>query len=526
MAVNQRLDLKQGQTLTMTPQLQQAIKLLQMSNVELSEFVEAELEKNPLLERDESMSTEKPDGPEAEAASDRDAPPSEDGDDSPAPRDDSDESPERAENVPENDRPSEPERELDTDFDNVFTGSGMAEQEGGYDAFATSSFASAGKGGNLKFDDPDYAFENNMAKETSLRDYLQDQIALEFEGNSDRAIATVLLDYLDESGYIRTDIPALAERLGCAAERVEKVLEKLQQLDPPGLFARNLAECLALQLRELDRLDPAMQALLKNLDVLASHDLKKLKNLCGVDEADLKEMIGEIKSLNPKPALEFEHFVSQTVIPDVLMRPLPKSKGGGWAVELNNDTLPRVLVNRTYYTEVSNSAKQKKDKEYLSEQLNTANWLVKALDQRAETILKVASELILQQEAFFLYGVEYLKPLVLKNIAEVIGMHESTVSRVTTNKYIGTPRGVFELKYFFTSGVGSTDGAAEYSSEAIKARIRTLIDAESPKAILSDDDLVDVLKKDGIDIARRTVAKYREAMKIASSVQRRRQKNS
>ncbi len=523
MAVNQRLDLKQGQTLTMTPQLQQAIKLLQMSNIELTEFVEAELEKNPLLERDESMSSEKPDAPDADAASDRDASASDEGEETAAPREESDDTPERP---AETEHAAEPERELDTDFDNVFTGAGMAEQEGGYDAFATSSFATAGKGGNLKFDDPDFAFENNMAKETSLRDYLQDQINLEFEGTGDRAIALVLLDYLDESGYIRTDIPALAERLGCAPARVEKVLDRLQQLDPPGLFARNLAECLALQLRELDRLDPAMQALLKNLDVLASHDLKKLKSLCGVDETDLKEMIGEIKSLNPKPALEFEHFVSQTVIPDVLMRPLPKSKGGGWAVELNNDTLPRVLVNRSYYTEVSNSAKQKKDKEYLSEQLNTANWLVKALDQRAETILKVASELILQQEAFFLYGVEYLKPLVLKNIAEVIGMHESTVSRVTTNKYIGTPRGVFELKYFFTSGVGSTDGGAEFSSEAIKARIRVLIEAENPKSILSDDDLVNALKKDGIDIARRTVAKYREAMKIASSVQRRRQKNS
>ena len=521
MAVNQRLDLKQGQTLTMTPQLQQAIKLLQMSNIELTEFVEAELEKNPLLERDDSMSSEKPEGADAAPEPGDAAGTGDDGEDIPAPRDDGDgDAGERAESAPE------PERELDTDFGNVFTGEGMAEQEGGYDAFATSSFASAGKGGNLKFDDPDFAFENNMAKETSLRDYLQDQINLEFDGGSDRAIALVLLDYLDESGYIRTDIPALAERLGCKAERVEKVLDKLQHLDPAGLFARNLSECLSLQLREQDRLDPAMQALLKNLDVLASHDLKKLKSLCGVDETDLKEMITEIKALNPKPALEFDHFVSQTVIPDVLMRPLPKSKGGGWAVELNNDTLPRVLVNRSYYAEVSNSAKQKKDKEYLSEQLNTANWLVKALDQRAETILKVASEIILQQENFFLYGVEYLKPLVLKNIAEVIGMHESTVSRVTTSKYIGTPRGVFELKYFFTSGVSSTDGGSEFSSEAIKARIRHLIDAEAPKAILSDDDLVDALKKDGIDIARRTVAKYREAMKIASSVQRRRQKGS
>lgn len=510
MAINQRLDIKQGQSLTMTPQLQQAIKLLQMSNLELAEFVEAELEKNPLLERDDSMSTERheADAPAADAA------------------DGSEAAPQNDEHGESSDTPQREERELDTDFDNVFTGGSMAEQEGGYDAFATNSFGDVGKGGSLKFDDPDFAFENNMAKEATLRDYLEEQIAVDFDDNKDQAIARLMLDYLDESGYFRTDVAALAERLGTTKERVEGILAKLQDMDPAGLFARNLSECLALQLKEQDRLDPAMQKLVENLDVLASHDLKKLKALCGVDDADLKEMISEIKALNPKPALEFEHFVSQTVVPDVLMKPLPKSKGGGWAVELNNDTLPRVLVNRRYYTEISNSAKQKKDKEYLSEQLNTANWLIKAMDQRAETILKTASQIILQQEDFFNYGVEYLKPLVLKDIAAVIGMHESTVSRVTTNKYIGTPRGVFELKYFFSSGVSSSDGAAEFSSEAVKSRIKGHIDAEPATAILSDDDLVDLLKKDGIDIARRTVAKYREAMKIPSSVQRRRQKNA
>ena len=511
MAINQRLDIKQGQTLTMTPQLQQAIKLLQMSNIELSEFVEAELEKNPLLERDDSMSAERPTAGE--------------GDNAPAPSDEY-ESPiaERGQETENREAPKE--RELDTDFDNVFTGGSMAEQEGGYDAFATNSFSATGKGGNTKFEDSEYSFENNMAKEATLRDFLEEQIAVDFTDNRDRAIAMLMLDYLDESGYFRADTAELAARLGTKVERVNSILEKLQNLDPAGLFARNLSECLALQLKEQDRLDPAMQKLVENLDVLANHDLKKLKSLCGVDDGDLKEMISELKSLNPKPALEFDHVVSQTGIPDVMMKPLPKSKGGGWAVELNNDTLPRVLVNKTYYAEISNSAKQKKDKEYLSEQMNTANWLIKALDPRAETILKVASEIILQQEAFFNYGVEYLKPLVLKDIAEVIGMHESTVSRVTTNKYMGTPRGVFELKYFFTSGVGSTDGGAEYSSSAIKARLKTLIDAEPATAILSDDDLVEILKKDGIDIARRTVAKYREAMKIPSSVQRRRLKNS
>jgi RNA polymerase sigma-54 factor len=500
LSINQRLDLKQGQTLTMTPQLQQAIKLLQMSNLELAEFVEAELEKNPLLEKDESLSSEK-------------------SGDEPVP-----------EITPDRSNDSVAERDTATDYDNVFTGESRAEQQmaavdGGYDAFATSAFADVGKGGSVKFDDPDFSLENTMAQEETLRDYVEEQIRLEFADTKDRAIATVLLDYLDESGYIRTDLAALAERLGCGKERVEKVLDTLQRLDPAGLFARNLSECLALQLREQDRLDPAMQKLLDNLDVLASHDLKKLRTLCGVDDEDLKEMIGEIRSLNPKPATEFDHFVSQTVIPDVLMRPLPKSKGGGWAVELNNDTLPRVLVNKTYYTEISRGAVAKKDKEYLTEQMNSANWLIRAMEQRAETILKTASEIILQQENFFLYGVEFLKPLVLKDISAAVGMHESTISRVTTGKYIGTPRGVFELKYFFTSGVSSTDGAGSFSSEAIKARIKTLIDAEDIKKILSDDDLVDILTAEGIDIARRTVAKYREALKIQSSVQRRRLKN-
>lgn len=512
MSINQRLEIRQGQTLTMTPQLQQAIKLLQMSNVELAEFLEAEIEKNPLLEKDDGTQS-----PAADAAqADESARPG-DGEILSA-RSDEPNDAFAADRAASDDRP------LDTDFDNVFTGADMAPQEGGYDAFATDSFAGTGSGGSLKFDDPDFSLENTMAKETTLRDHLEEQIQLEFDSAGDRAIARVLGDYLDEAGYIRADLTALAERLGCDLSRVERILDTLQRLDPAGLFARSLSECLALQLRERDRLDPAMQKLLQNLDLLGAHDFKKLRSLCEVDEEDLRDMIAEIKTLNPKPGLAFDRFISQTVVPDVLMKPLPKSRGGGWSVELNSDTLPRVLVNRTYYAEITKNAAGQKDKEYLSAQINSANWLVKALEQRAETILKVATDLIVQQEAFFLYGVEYLKPLVLKDVASAIGMHESTVSRVTTGKYIGTPRGVFELKYFFTSGVSSVDGGATWSSEAIKARIKTLTDAEKPESILSDDDLMDALKAEGIDIARRTVAKYREAMKIPSSVQRRRMK--
>lgn len=496
MAINPRLELRQGQTLTMTPQLQQAIKLLQMSNLELSEFIEAELEKNPLLERDDGASQETAPIEQKESGSDD-----------------------------RNDAP------LDTDFENVFTGESRADQqdmaahEGGYDAFATSSFSDVGRGGSMAFDDPESSFENNLSSEKTLRDHLEEQIHVDFTEAKDQAIATLMVDFLDEAGYFRGEIKDIAERLGATEERVLGILERLQKLDPAGIFARSLKECLALQLREKNRLDPAMQALLDNLDLLAGHDFKKLKTICGVDDEDLKEMIAEIRLLDPKPATHFDHFISQTVVPDVLMRPLPKSKGGGWSVELNSETLPRVLVNKKFYAEISNNATAKKDKEYLNDQIASANWLIRAMEQRADTIMKVASEIILQQENFFIYGVEYMKPMVLREIANKIGMHESTVSRVTTSKYIGTPRGVFELKYFFSSGVSSADGAAAYSSEAIKARLKSLIDAEEPKSILSDDDLVEKLTSEGIDIARRTVAKYREAMKIPSSVQRRRQKN-
>ncbi len=483
MTINQRLDLRQGQALSMTPQLQQAIKLLQLSNLELSEFIEAELEKNPLLERDDAQG---PDAPAEEAA-------------------------------------GEPQQQDEAPLDTGEGFSEKAEEKEGMD-YSTSAFAGTGAGGNSTFDDPENGFENTMAATTTLRDHLLDQIHVDFTEPRDRAIAVLMLDYLDEAGYFRTPAEALAARLGVDTARIEGILTRLQQLDPAGIFARSLSECLSLQLREKNRLDPAMEKLLQNLELLAGHDLKKLKAACGVDDDDLREMIGEIKALDPKPALHFDHFVSQTVVPDVLMKPLPKSKGGGWAVELNADTLPRVLVNKVYYAEIQKGAKTKQDKEYLSDQLATANWLVKAMDQRAQTIMKVATDIILQQEAFFNYGVEYLKPMVLKDVADAIAMHESTVSRVTTGKYIGTPRGVFELKYFFTSGVSTSDGAAEFSSEAIKARIKTLIDAEAADAVLSDDDLVDRLAEAGIAIARRTVAKYREAMKILSSVQRRRLK--
>jgi RNA polymerase sigma-54 factor len=299
------------------------------------------------------------------------------------------------------------------------------------------------------------------------------------------------------------------------------VLALLQSFDPPGVCARDLKECLAIQLRELDRFDPAMQALVEHLDLLAKRDLPALKRICAVDDEDLVDMIGEIRQLNPKPGFAFGSALVQPVVPDVFVR---QGADGGYIIELNTDTLPRVLVNQIYYAEVSKTAKNDKDKSYLADCMQTATWLMRALDQRAKTILKVATEIVRQQDAFFAHGVQHLKPLNLKTVADAISMHESTVSRVTANKYMATSRGIFELKYFFTSAIAAADGGDAHSAEAVRHRIKQLIDAEAADDVLSDDTIVEKLRTAGIDIARRTVAKYREAMRIPSSVQRRREK--
>ncbi|HEU4838472.1 MAG TPA: RNA polymerase factor sigma-54 [Micavibrio sp.] len=481
--ISQRLDLRQSQNLVMTPQLQQAIKLLQLSNVELAEYIESEIAQNPLLEKMPG---------EGETESIDSSPPALETD-----------------NVQE-------------DFDSNWTGN-----EAETPASASSDFdagaAQMGAGGSRNFDSLDEAFENSMARPETLREHLIEQLNMAFDDPRDRLIGAMLVDLVDEAGYLREGDEEVAAKLGTKVERIEELLATMKKFSPSGIFARDLKECLSMQLEEQGKLDQPMRALLDNLSLLAENDMEALAKKCDVNRLYLLDMIGDIKALNPKPAANFDHLVVQTAIPDVLMKKLPKSLGGGWRVELNTETLPRVLVNNEYYTQVSSASKDKKDREYISTQLNNANWLVKSLDQRAQTILKVASEIVEQQDAFFNFGIEFLRPLTLKDIAEAIGMHESTVSRVTNNKYIGTPRGIFELKYFFSTALVSADGTA-HSAESIKARIRTMIDAEKPEDILSDDAIVETLQKDGIDIARRTVAKYRETMNIPSSVQRRKQK--
>jgi RNA polymerase sigma-54 factor len=365
------------------------------------------------------------------------------------------------------------------------------------------------------------AIELAATRPRSLREHVLEQIGTDFSDRADQLIALHLLDQLDENGYLGGALEAVAELLGCALPRVEAVLMRLQQFDPPGVFARNLPECLALQLRDRNRLDPAMQALLDNLPLLAARNIPALLRICRVDAEDMAQMIAEIKSLDPRPGLAFDPPLAQPVVPDILMR---AQADGGWVVELNAETLPRVLVNNKYHAKISRVARSKAERDYLSERLQAANWLVKSLHQRATTILKVAAEIVRQQDAFFRHGVQALRPLILRDIAEAIGMHESTVSRVTSNKYIATPRGLYELKYFFTSSIPAASGGDAHSAEAVRHMIRNLIDNEPPGATLSDERIVELLQREGIDIARRTVAKYREAMRIPSSVQRRREK--
>jgi RNA polymerase sigma-54 factor len=499
MALSPRLDIRQTQALVMTPQLQQAIKLLQLSNLELTAFVDQELERNPLLEREDGDRMDGGDSaPDPEAADPR-------------------EQPEAPTEAPLLDGMTETSAAdgMDVDYDNLFNNDSAADSLDG-EAFGQWSRT----GGSLSFEDGESNLEQTLAGEASLRDHLVAQLNVDVPNPADRLIGLHLIEMLDECGYLIGDLAELAERLGCPLAAVEGVLKRVQRFDPVGVFARSLKECLALQLAERDRLDPAMAALLDNLEMLGRRDLAGLMKVCGVDAEDLADMIGEIKNLDPKPALRFDTAVAQPVTPDVLMR---RAQDGTWLVELNSDTLPRVLVNARYYAKVAAGTRSKDEKTYLSERFQSANWLVKSLHQRATTILKVASELVRQQDAFFRHGVQHLRPLVLRDIAGAIGMHESTVSRVTSNKYIATPRGIYELKYFFTQAIGSNDGGDAHSAEAVRHRIKSLIDAEG-KAVLSDDRIVEILKSEGIDIARRTVAKYREGMNIPSSVQRRREK--
>ncbi|WP_414692930.1 RNA polymerase factor sigma-54 [Pararhizobium sp.] len=502
----------------MTPQLMQSIQLLQMTHFELNQFIELEVEKNPLLEfaagDDTPTLTDRHGKDELHITPDERS----DRDNADAggfdPLGDVYDSATSA----TGERMSE---QLDSNFENVFPDDTTPQRA---DAPELLSQWKSMPGGGEGESSEGYDLDDFVANRLTLRDFLNQQVPFSVRGATDLLIAQHLIDQLDEAGYLHADLSEMAGRLGCTAEDVARVLDSLQKLDPPGVFARSLSECLAIQLRARDRLDPAMASLLENLELLARRDFASLKRICGVDEEDLIDMLAEIRKLDPKPGTGFEASPCEAIVPDVVVRAAPD---GSWAVELNPDTLPRVLVNQTYYATVSKHApKNSADHAFLTDCMQTANWLTRSLDQRARTIMKVATEIVRQQDAFLVSGVDHLRPINLKTVADAIKMHESTVSRVTSNKYMLTPRGLFELKYFFTVSIGSAGGGDSHSAESVRHRIRNMIVVESPDAVLSDDDIVDILKKGGVDIARRTVAKYREAMNIPSSVQRRREKRA
>ena len=508
MALSAKLVMRQGQALVMTPQLLQAIKLLQLSNLELASFIEEELERNPLLERAE----DRPDALETAPIQEEPGGFSE-GD--PSDRDWS------SDEFATDQRTLETSlgTELGNTFDPDRTSASPDMQTDPHGLSATSwtggsSTGSEGEAPNL---------EAYLAATRSLHDTLTDQMTVVIADPADRLIGHAIIDAIDENGYLRETLAMIAERLGAPVERVEAVLVLVQSFEPTGVGARDVAECLALQLRDRNRCDPAMQALLDNLPLLAKRDLAALRRCCGVDEDDLHDMIAEIRQLDPKPGRSFGGHPVQTVVPDVYVWP---AQDGSWHVELNTEVLPRVLVNQRYHTRVTKRPVTDVDKQFVANCLQTANWLTKSLEQRARTILKVSSEIIRQQDGFFARGIEHLRPLNLRSVADAIGMHESTVSRVTSNKYMSTPRGLFELKYFFTASIASTLGGDAHSAEAVRFRIKQMIDGETPHDVLSDDAIVSKLKQADIVIARRTVAKYRESLRIPSSVERRREKSA
>jgi RNA polymerase sigma-54 factor len=490
--------------MVLTPQLLQAIKLLQMPNAELAAFVEEELERNPILERAEdsllATRNEPSEAPLTESLE-------------PSPGDWASET-----LVAD---PAALSRDLGTEIDNSFDPDRAPtplERPSGDEGqgLSATSWTGVGGGGDSESTSDIEAY---VASSESLSEFLTRQAMMVVVDPAERMIASALIDALDESGYLTASLDEIAERLGAPVSYVESVLDRLQGLEPTGVFARGLAECLRLQLIERDRFDPAMQAMIENLPMLAKRDMAALRRICGVDDEDLFDMIAEIKRLDPKPGRSFGGAVEPTAIPDVFVTSGPD---GAWRVELNSEALPRVLVNEVYAANVRRGATNENDRQYISTQLQSANWLTKSLEQRARTILNVASEIVRRQDSFLIEGVSGLKPLNLKAVAEAIGVHESTVSRATSNKFIQTPRGLFEMKYFFTTSIASSGSGEAHSAESVRHRIKQMIDAEDPHDVLSDDVIVARLRQAEIVVARRTVAKYRDNLRIPSSVDRRR----
>ncbi len=502
MGIGPRLELRQSQQLVMTPQLQLAIKLLTLTNIELETFIADALEKNPLL------TTAEGDGPGEAGGAVLDSPPisacESDGLDVLLARE-----------------PATALGEAPLDM--------AAPESDGLDGAALDASALAatsnlgGMGGDAAGGDgPD--LERLSNDQLSLHEHLLRQAGMAFSG-LELMVAQHLIDLIDEAGYLGEALEIVAERLGLPLALIETVLTGVQAFEPTGVAARSLAECIALQAREADRLDPAMAALIGQLEMVARGDIAGLMRATACDREDVMDMIRELRRYDPKPGLRYGGEPATPVVADVFVRQLGAKRGDGWRVELNQATLPRLIIDRDYHALLVRDAGKKAGGDkvgagFLGECLSDANWLLKALDQRARTIIKVATELVVQQEGFFDHGVKALKPLTLRAIADVIEMHESTVSRVVANKYLACDRGLYELRWFFSSGVASAGGEGA-SANAVKDRIARLISAEG-EAVLSDEDLAKRLQGEGFDIARRTVVKYREALGLGSSVARRR----
>ncbi|MXQ11926.1 RNA polymerase factor sigma-54 [Microvirga makkahensis] len=464
----QRLEMHQGQSLTMTPQLVQSIKLLQLSHAELTAYVEAELERNPLLQEAEAHG----DGPPPSLADFLRA------------------------------------RRRYAESGGRMVPAPLSPRSGA----AEASSRGAASHSELK---PE--LEAILAGAQTLTGHLEAQLDLACADPRLREIGRHLIHSLDEAGYLAEELERVAERLGVSSDCAEAALRLLQTFEPSGIAARNLRECLEIQLRERDRLDPAMQILLSRLDLVARHDFDALGRLCNVDAEDLAGMLAEIRSLEPKPGLSFAPAPVDVLVPDVLVR---KGADGGFSVELNPDTLPRILLDRSYYAHVAKAVRKTEDKNFLSDCLQSASWLTRSLDQRARTILTVASEIVRQQEGFFRDGIAALRPMTLRSVAEAVGLHESTICRVVANKALGSGGVTYPMKFFLNAATGE----GEHAARAVRHRIRRLIDAETPDHVLSDEALARVLKAEGIDVARRTIAKYREVLHIPSSAERRRRK--
>ena len=488
--MKQSLQLKLGQSLTMTPQLQQAIRLLQLSSMELQTEIQEALESNMMLELEDEENEEVAAG--AEQGKSEDA-----GD-----RDNTDVELELKEEVNNNDIPED--LPVDTVWDDIYDGNIT------YNSGTEST---------------DYnGFENQDSEEQTLRDHLLWQLNLTPTSETDRAIATAIIDALDNDGYLTCPVEDILDLLGddkdIELDEVEAMLRLVQAMEPTGVAARDLKECLMLQLIQCDPHTPwlaeAKNLINDHLDLLAAHDFNQLTRRMRLSREELSEVIALIQSLNPRPGNQVQSERVQYVIPDVYV----KKVKGVWRVELNSDAMPKLRINANYASMIKR-ADNSADNASLKNHLQEARWFIKSLQSRSETLLRVATSIVERQRAFLEYGEEAMKPLVLHDIAEALGMHESTISRVTTRKYMHTPRGIFELKYFFSSHV-STDHGGAASSTAIRALIKKLVGAEKPEKPLSDSKIAALLSDQGIKVARRTVAKYREAMAIPPSNERKR----